>query len=61
MPSPHAPTWALQLAAVLCLVTAGVCGRYAERHRSASAGAVTVLSLFTTAALVAVLGYRMSQ
>jgi hypothetical protein len=59
--SPLIPTGLLQLAAVLCLVTAAVSGRAAERHRSGYLGAITVLALFCAALLVAVLALRMTR
>lgn len=51
-------TWALQLAFVATLLTAAVCGREAERHRSTSAGIVAVFAGIVTALLLAVLLYR---
>jgi hypothetical protein len=61
MASPLIPTGLLQLAAVVCLVTAAACGAAAERHRSATLGAITVLCLFCAAAFVAVLALRMTR
>lgn len=58
---PLIPTWTIQLAAVLCLITAAVCGRVAERDRDALYGALSVLCLFSFTGLVGVLLYRLTR
>jgi ABC-type transport system involved in cytochrome c biogenesis permease component len=58
MASPLLSTWALWLAAVVCLVIALVAGRDAQRHRFAAAGRLAVIALFTATLLAALALYR---
>ena len=59
--SPLVPTLVLQGACVVTIITAGITGRLAERHRDAAYGMISVLCMISSAGLIAVLLYRMSR